>query len=107
MLNNKSFDILLIYNFRQIFDDNRVVAGTVDDLITNLVVFAYAVDEILREEEIQQQKARNEVSLDHDALVVVYLVGKGEFIEGVVFAEFVYHAAVSFKIGNDGVNGED
>lgn len=53
MLNNKSFDILLIYNLRQVFDDNRVVTRTVDDLITNLVVFAYAVDEILREEEIQ------------------------------------------------------
>lgn len=52
MLIYKPFDILLIYNFWQVFDDDRVITWTVDDIVTNLVVFADAVDEILREEEI-------------------------------------------------------
>lgn len=34
------------------------------------------------------------------------LIGKGKFIEGVVFAELVNDTAVSLEVGNDGVYGE-
>lgn len=57
MLINKSFDVFLIYDCWQILDDDGVVTWSIYDFITNLIVFADTVNEVLRQEEVQKQKS--------------------------------------------------
>lgn len=68
---------------RKVFNDDRIITGTIDNLVAFIILLTYTIYHIVREEDIAENKSTNEIGLNHQTLVIIDLVRYAQLIKDI------------------------